>query len=391
MKRADSLSRNSKLNMVFIVVLIFGILGSIALIISNAADTSTIQSTTSSAISTPTASFSVVASGDVGKSGDKTRQQRTADLIKRINPTYVLALGDLAYESGTSAEFAANYAPYWGVPEILNITKPIPGNHEYNTVGATGYFNYFDSTNTGKFGARDKGYYSFTKDNWLFLNINSECSKIGGCRNDSVQAKWVDQQLADNPDKCVVASWHRPRVTSGRHTDYLEVNDIWNKIVARKGIVLTGHNHIYSRSVPLGANAVPDAGGILQFVSGAGGAPFYTDISIDGRDAKRIDDSLGVLKLTLSGNNVDYKFIDVNDNVLDQGTQTLGCPNPATQTTKTGDLNSDNKVDVLDLSVLLSGWDPTGSKPKNAADINNDNKVDVLDLSALLSNWGNLS
>jgi hypothetical protein len=37
---------------------------------------------------------------------------------------------------------------------------------------------------------------------------------------------------------------------------------------------------------------------------------------------------------------------------------------------------------------MLSNWDPTGSKPKTAADINNDNKVDVLDLSALLSNWG---
>jgi parallel beta-helix repeat protein len=57
-------------------------------------------------------------------------------------------------------------------------------------------------------------------------------------------------------------------------------------------------------------------------------------------------------------------------------------------TTKTGDLNNDNKVDVLDLSILLSNWDPTASKPKSIADINNDNKVDVLDLSALLSNWG---
>jgi hypothetical protein len=56
--------------------------------------------------------------------------------------------------------------------------------------------------------------------------------------------------------------------------------------------------------------------------------------------------------------------------------------------TKTGDLNNDNKVDVLDLSILLSNWDPTASKPKSIADINNDNKVDVLDLSALLSNWG---
>ena len=49
------------------------------------------------------------------------------------------------------------------------------------------------------------------------------------------------------------------------------------------------------------------------------------------------------------------------------------------------DLNNDGKVNVLDLSVLLSRWNLTGV---NTADLNNDGKVNVLDLSVLLSNWG---
>jgi len=48
-----------------------------------------------------------------------------------------------------------------------------------------------------------------------------------------------------------------------------------------------------------------------------------------------------------------------------------------------GDLNSDGKVDVTDLGILLSNWGASGS-----ADINKDGKVDVVDLGILLSNWG---
>jgi len=49
-----------------------------------------------------------------------------------------------------------------------------------------------------------------------------------------------------------------------------------------------------------------------------------------------------------------------------------------------GDLNNDNKVDVSDLSILLSAYNTAST----AGDINGDGKTDVLDLSSLLSNYG---
>lgn len=55
-----------------------------------------------------------------------------------------------------------------------------------------------------------------------------------------------------------------------------------------------------------------------------------------------------------------------------------------TTCTKTGDLNCDNQVGILDLSILLSNWGTTS----NTADINKDGTVTILDLSILLSNWG---
>ncbi len=272
-------------------------------------------------------SIVVATAGDIAD-GDHAGQRETAELIKRIRPNYVIPLGDNAYSDGKLSEYNSRYAPYWGVAEILSITKPVLGNHEYKTSGASGYFDYFDPGRTNKFGARDKGYYSFTDKNWLFLNINSECSKIsGGCSNSGAQARWVDQQLSANPGKCVVASWHKPRVTKGEvHNDYTEMNDIWNKVYDRGGVVLTGHNHFYTRSNPLGQNAQQTNDGIEQFVVGTGGTNSFYSAGSDSRQAKTIDNTWGILKLVLQNNNsYSYEFIDVNNRVLDQGSKTLNC------------------------------------------------------------------
>lgn len=48
-----------------------------------------------------------------------------------------------------------------------------------------------------------------------------------------------------------------------------------------------------------------------------------------------------------------------------------------------GDLNKDNTVNVLDLSLLLANWGKAG-----VGDINADGVVNVFDLSTLLNNWG---
>lgn len=49
-----------------------------------------------------------------------------------------------------------------------------------------------------------------------------------------------------------------------------------------------------------------------------------------------------------------------------------------------GDINQDGKVDILDLSILLSHWQTTDA----ASDLNKDGTVNIFDLSILLSNYG---
>jgi len=66
------------------------------------------------------------------------------------------------------------------------------------------------------------------------------------------------------------------------------------------------------------------------------------------------------------------------------GTPSYGTPSYGTPSTggNRADLNSDGKVNVFDLSILLRNWNKSGQD-----DLNNDGKVNIFDLSILLRSW----
>ncbi|HZQ07215.1 MAG TPA: hypothetical protein VFD70_11590 [Anaerolineae bacterium] len=64
----------------------------------------------------------------------------TAQLLDKI-PGTVFTLGDDAYPIGSPENFKNCYELTWGRHKAR--TFPIPGNHEYGTAGARGYFSYF--------------------------------------------------------------------------------------------------------------------------------------------------------------------------------------------------------------------------------------------------------
>jgi len=74
------------------------------------------------------------------------------------------------------------------------------------------------------------------------------------------------------------------------------------------------------------------------------------------------------------------KAYDITGNEADASI-TINITNPPPPIT--GDLNGDHKVNLFDLSILLSHWNKPG-----AGDFNNNGRVDIFDLSALLSRYG---
>jgi len=141
------------------------------------------------------------------------RMKATSDLLVGGGWSAVLLLGDNQYEDGALARYQASYDPTWG--RVKGLTYPAPGNHEYGTPGAAGYFAYFGAAA----GDPARGYYSFDLGAWHLVVLNSNCAAVSGCGPGSAQEQWLAADLAAHPGRCTLAYWHHPRFSSGQHGD----------------------------------------------------------------------------------------------------------------------------------------------------------------------------
>jgi hypothetical protein len=248
----------------------------------------------------------VIAAGDIADCATED-DEATAGLVGGIEGT-ILTLGDHAYESGTSADFAECYDPYWG--RFKARTRPSPGNHEYETAGASGYFDYFGAAA----GDPDKGYYSYDLGSWHLVALNSNCEEIR-CDPGSPQGRWLEEDLAANDEvACTLAYFHHPLFTSGEYRPGIKrVEHLWEILYdAGVDVVLNGHDHNYQRFAPQDpqGRADPEAG-IRQFVVGTGGRGLY-QIPHPIANAEVYDDNThGVLELTLHPKRYDWEFVPV--------------------------------------------------------------------------------
>jgi hypothetical protein len=185
------------------------------------------------------------------------------------------------------------------------ITHPAPGNHEYYTTGATGYYGYFVATDRSTVDP----WYAFDIGSWRAIALNSNCDAVGGCGPGSPQEQWLRSELASHPGQCTVAYWHAPRFSSGVHGDDPDVSGLWNDLVAGGAdLVLVGHDHDYERFTPMDTFGAPDANGIREIVVGTGGRSFVGFPGGASRPASTVRQAgrFGVLGLSLRPGGYDW-------------------------------------------------------------------------------------
>lgn len=244
----------------------------------------------------PPGSVVFVGAGDIADCGNMDSEQ-TAQLLDTI-PGTVFTTGDNAYGSGTITQFENCYDPTWG--RVKDRTKPIPGNHEYRTANAAGYYQYFNNI---------PPYYAYDLGAWRIYALNSEIDASAA----SDQVRWLQADLAANPHQCVLAYWHQPRWSSGsHHGSNAEYQTLWQTFYeAGAELVLNGHEHNYERFMPMNAVGEPDPQGLREFVIGTGGRDFYGFGKILPTSEAQNDTSYGVLKLILHPTGYDWQFIPV--------------------------------------------------------------------------------
>ena len=283
----------------------------------------------------------IVAAGD-NACGSNTspragcRERATSNLIIAMQNSdrvdAVLPLGDVQYECGELANFrladssSRGYARSWGRSRLFRITRPIVGNHEYETStkclrqgpGAPGYFTYFGSKASpldSGCKASCKGYYSYNLGSWHLIALNSNCSHTGGCGAGSPQERWLRADLASTSKKCVLAYFHHPRYSSGTRAT-INTQPLWADLYdAHTDVVLTGHEHSYERFDRLGrgtstrTNPTVDPQGMRLFVVGTGGRNLTRfEGTVKTGSQVRNARTFGVLRLGLHSRSYDWRF-----------------------------------------------------------------------------------
>jgi hypothetical protein len=242
-----------------------------------------------------------VGAGDIGNCA-LSGAERTAELLDAI-PGTVFTLGDHAYETGSTDNFMKCYDPWWG--RHRQRTKPSPGNHDYETPDAAGYFAYF----AGQADPERRGYYHFTLGAWHIYSLNS----VVPADRTSAQYRWLSQELARNVGRCTLAYWHQPVRSSAKHGSAGDdtMVPIW-QLLAEHGadVVLAGHDHLYERYAPMDANLQPATQGIRQFVVGTGGGELYQPETEQVGNEIQIR-AWGVLKLVLKPDRYSWEFVPV--------------------------------------------------------------------------------
>ena len=237
----------------------------------------------------------LLAVGDIGFC-DGSADEAVASLAARL-PGAIALLGDIAYPDGSAVDYAACFHPAWG--PMLDRIRPAPGNHDYQTTDASGYFSEFGAAA----GAPGEGWYSYELGAWHVVVLNSNCDLVGGCGEGSPQLAWLEADLRLHPATCTLAYWHHPRYSSGHHGDQAFMDPPWDALAAAGAdLVLGGHDHDYERFAPID--------GMRSFVVGTGGRSLY-ELSrpADVQSEQRANDSYGLLMLTLRDADYAWRFV----------------------------------------------------------------------------------
>ena len=260
----------------------------------------------------------MLAVGDIA-SCDSDGDEKVAQIASERGGRIAL-LGDIVYPNSTAEVYANCFDPAWGA--FAARFRPAVGNHEYIGTDAGPYWDYFGDWS----GQRGRGWYAYDSGPyWRVIVLNSNC-KIVGCSATSPQGKWLVGALERAGNRHVMAVFHHPRFSSGRHGNNTAVAYFWRALYAAGAdLVLNGHDHHYERFAPQNPQGERRSNGIQEFVVGTGG---YRNYDFDGpplaTTAVRDNTGYGLLVLRLRQAGYSWAYVPAEGSVFtDSGARRL--------------------------------------------------------------------
>lgn len=191
-----------------------------------------------------------------------------------------------------------------------------PGNHEYSKIvkdapkGLSQYWRpQFALPENGPEGMKENVYYN----DYQGMRIISLDTNLRGEDLDT-QAAWLDQTLANNPNKWTAITFHHPIFSSAEGRDNGEVRDKLLPIIQKYNVdlVLQGHDHTYARGQVVNQKSgqkVVDPDSTTVFVNSVSGPKMYESSSeVWEKNGAEVDKAVENTQL--------YQLISVDGDVL---------------------------------------------------------------------------
>jgi hypothetical protein len=191
-----------------------------------------------------------------GDSGGSSREL-VRERLEAVSFDLLLHTGDIAYQSGTLAEFEEKFFGTYAALLARVPIFPASGNHDNaGDAGAT-FRRVFVLPENGAPSGMEQ-WYSFDWGDVHFVALDTE--RVG-----PEQTAWLESDLGRNALPWTVAYLHRPPYSSGRHGSATDVREAFSPLFERFGVqlVLAGHDHDYERTIPVH--------GVTYVVTGGGG------------------------------------------------------------------------------------------------------------------------
>lgn len=223
--------------------------------------------------------------------------------------SFWLIAGDLISDPSHDTYWSELFTSLGFIPTTTPFVM-VPGNHEYPTApegkqrtlipywGA-----HYTLPENGVKGLEETSF-SFDYQGVRFIMIN-------GNEKLSEQAVWVESLLAKNPCAWTIISMHQTLYSMARTRDDRRTRDAFLPLFDKYGVdlVLTGHDHVYSRSHKLRNNTVVPEGekGTVYVVSVSG--PKAYDLNLKYKDlmAKYAEKVQLFQTISIDGRKLTYK------------------------------------------------------------------------------------
>jgi len=262
----------------------------------------------------------------IGDTGTGAREQY--DLAQQMAAfhadfpfAFVIMLGDNIIGADEPADMRAKFeTPYKPLLDAGVVFHAVLGNHDNPNQR---FYRLFNMGGERYYAFSEGGTAQPATGGVRFFALDSDYL-------DKPQLDWLEKELSSSSSPWMISFFHHPLYSSGRtHGSALESRAILEPLFVKYkvSVVFSGHDHVYER-------IKPQKGGIVYWVSGAGGRLRKGDLGASELTARGFDADCSFMMVEITGDDLYYQAVSRTGETVDSGVvRRHGVPSPSPPST----------------------------------------------------------